>query len=53
MSRFPLGTPKTGEHREEIVLRVGKFGPFLEQGERKASLPEGMPPDELTLEKAA
>ena len=52
MSRFPVGTPTEGEHREEIVLRVGKFGPFVEQGERKASLPEGMAPDELTLERA-
>lgn len=31
---------------------MGKYGPFLEQGERRASLPEGMPPEELTLEKA-
>ena len=52
MSRFPLGAPEEGEHREEIVLRVGKFGPFVEQGERKASLPEGMAPDELTLTRA-
>jgi len=33
-------------------LRVGKYGPFLEQGERRASLPEGMTPDELTLARA-
>ncbi len=52
MSRFPVGTPDEGEHKEEIVLRVGKFGPFIEQGERKASLPEGMAPDELTLARS-
>ena len=52
VSRFPLGTPETGENREQIVLRVGKFGPFLEQGERRASVPDGMAPDELTLAKA-
>ena len=52
MSRFPVGTPTEGEHREEVVLRVGKFGPFVEQGERKASLPEGMAPDELTLARS-
>ena len=34
------------------MLRVGKYGPFLEQGERKASLPDGMAPDELTLPRA-
>jgi DNA topoisomerase-1 len=52
VSRFSLGRPESGEHREDVVLRVGKFGPFLEQGERRASLPEGMPPDELTLDRA-
>ncbi|MFP6612026.1 MAG: type I DNA topoisomerase [Pirellulales bacterium] len=52
MSRFPVGKPDSGEHTEEIVLRVGKFGPFLEQGERKASIPEQTPPDEVTLEFA-
>jgi DNA topoisomerase-1 len=52
MSRFAIGTPESGEHREEIVLRVGKYGPFLEQGERRASIPDGMAPDELNLERA-
>ncbi len=52
MSRFPVGKPDSGEHTEEIVLRVGKFGPFLEQGERKASIPEQTAPDEVTLEFA-
>ena len=41
MSRFPLGKPAAGRHREEVFVRVGKFGPFLEQGERKASIPAG------------
>ncbi len=52
ISRFPVGRPETGPYTEEIVLRVGKYGPFLEQGTRKASLPEEMCPDELTLEKS-
>ncbi|MBP88488.1 MAG: DNA topoisomerase I [Planctomycetaceae bacterium] len=52
MSRFPVGKPEQGEHTEEVVLRVGRYGPFVEQGERKASLPDGMAPDEMTLEKA-
>lgn len=51
-ARFVIGTPVQGEHREEIAVRVGKYGPFLEQGERRASLPEGMCPDEVTLETA-
>ena len=40
-----------GERGTEIFVRVGRYGPFLQQGERRASLPE-MPPDELTLEAA-
>jgi DNA topoisomerase-1 len=52
MSRFVIGVPTSGEYREEIVLRVGKYGPFLEQGERKASLPDGMAPDEVTLARS-
>ena len=35
-----------------VNLRVGQYGPYLEQGERKASLPDDLPPDELTLELA-
>ena len=52
VSRFSIGTPADGTGAGEIQLRVGKYGPFLEQGERRASLPDGMAPDELTLEKA-
>ncbi len=35
-----------------IFVRVGKYGPFLEHGERRASLPEDLPPDEVTVAKA-
>jgi DNA topoisomerase-1 len=41
-----------------IVLRVGRYGPYLEapgeDGEepRRASVPDGVAPDELTVEKA-
>src|SRR5437868_5720744 len=52
MSRFSLGKPESGPHREELFVRVGKFGPFIEHGERKASIPQDMPPDEMTLQKA-
>jgi DNA topoisomerase-1 len=52
ISRFPLGAPETGPYTEEVVLRVGKYGPFVEQGTRKASIPQEMAPDELTLSKA-
>ena len=51
VSRIRIGTTD-GEGGEPVFVRVGRFGPFLEQGERRASLPEEMPPDELTLDKA-
>jgi len=52
ISRFPLGKPDHGPHREEVIIRVGKYGPFIEQGARKATIPQEMAPDELTLAKA-
>jgi DNA topoisomerase I len=47
--RISIGKPEAGE---EIFIRVGRYGPFLEQGERRASLPDKLAPDELTLESA-
>jgi DNA topoisomerase I len=35
-----------------IVLRVGRYGPYLERGEQRASVPEELAPDELTVERA-
>ena len=35
-----------------IVLRVGRYGPYLERGDERASVPDDMAPDELTAEKA-
>ncbi len=32
----------------DAVLRVGRYGPFLERGEEKASVPTDIAPDELT-----
>ena len=52
MAMFPLGVPESGEHRDEVFVRVGKYGPYLEQGERRAPLPDGLAPDELNLDKA-
>jgi DNA topoisomerase-1 len=37
---------------EGIVLRVGRYGPYLERDGQRASVPEELAPDELTLEKA-
>jgi DNA topoisomerase-1 len=35
----------------EAVVRVGRYGPYLENGERRASLPSDLAPDELTPER--
>ena len=51
--RILVGKPAgEGEQAEEIFVRVGRYGPFLEQGERRASLPDKLPPDEVTLATA-
>ena len=50
VSRISLGRPEgKGPQAKEVYVRVGRFGPFVEQGKRRASVPEGMAPDELTL----
>jgi DNA topoisomerase-1 len=35
-----------------IVVRVGRYGPYLERNGSRISVPDDMPPDELTVEKA-
>ena len=35
-----------------IAVRVGRYGPYLQRGEDTAAIPEGLCPDELTVEKA-
>ncbi|MEY3734130.1 MAG: hypothetical protein RL347_1489, partial [Actinomycetota bacterium] len=45
LSTFPIdGT--------DAVVRVGRYGAFVERGEERASIPEDLAPDELTAEKA-
>jgi DNA topoisomerase-1 len=45
VSSFPIdGT--------DIVVRVGRYGPYLERDGVRANVPEDMAPDELTPEKA-
>jgi DNA topoisomerase-1 len=45
VSSFPLdGT--------DIIVRVGRYGPYLERDGQRANVPEDMAPDELTPEKA-
>ncbi len=44
---IPMGRDEQGR---EIVVRVGRYGPFLQRGEDTAPLPDGICPDELTPE---
>ena len=36
----------------DIVVRVGRYGPYLERGEQRATSPRTPSPDELTAERA-
>jgi DNA topoisomerase-1 len=36
----------------DIVVRVGRYGPYLERGDQRASLPDELAPDELTPGRA-
>ena len=35
-----------------LVVRVGRYGPYLQRDQETAAIPEGLAPDELTLAKA-
>lgn len=49
VNSFPIGV---GDDGEPIVARAGQFGPYLEHGERRASIPPDLAPDELTIDLA-
>ncbi len=46
---IPLGETSSGE---KIEVRIGRYGPFLSDGENRASLPDMLAPDEMTVEAA-
>ena len=50
-SRIVIGTTEDGE---EVAVRIGRFGTFVQLGDtdRRATVPDRMPPDELTVERA-
>jgi DNA topoisomerase I len=45
------------DSQDDVVVRVGRYGPYLQKGDpetgQRASIPEDLPPDELTPEKVA
>ena len=54
LATFPIGGPDSGIH-----LRVGRYGPYVEGPDddgnafaKRANVPDDLPPDELTVEKA-
>ena len=49
IGRIPEGMEGAGT---EVVVRVGRYGPYVQVGDEKASLPEDLAPDELSVEKA-
>ncbi|MBX6391232.1 MAG: type I DNA topoisomerase [Frankia sp.] len=49
VNSIPLGEGPDGV---PIVVRVGRYGPYVQHGERRASVPDELPPDELTIPKA-
>jgi DNA topoisomerase I len=45
VSSFPLAG-------SDIVVRVGRYGPYLERADQRVNVPDDIAPDELTVEKA-
>ena len=50
-SRITIGQTSEGER---VAVRVGRFGPYVQIGDsgQRVSIPDDLPPDELSLERA-
>ena len=49
INSIPLGDDPDGN---AVVARVGRYGPYVMRGEDTASIPDDLPPDELTVDVA-
>lgn len=49
VNSIPIGEDDDGV---EVVARVGRYGPYVERGDERGSIPDGMAPDEVTVAKA-
>ncbi|MDH3190807.1 MAG: DNA topoisomerase, partial [Acidimicrobiia bacterium] len=50
INSIPIGTDEQGR---EVVARIGRYGPYVQRDDERASIPEDVAPDELSLEMAA
>ena len=49
INTFPIGVDPDGN---EVVVKPGKFGPYVKRGDDTASVPDDLTPDELTIDMA-
>ena len=49
VNSVPIGSDDSGA---DVVARVGRFGPYVERGQQRATIPGEIPPDELTIDRA-
>jgi DNA topoisomerase-1 len=49
VNSIPIGADAEGR---DIVVRVGRYGPYVQRGDDKATIPDDLAPDELTVERA-
>ena len=49
INTFPIGLDPDGN---EVVVKPGKFGPYVRRGDDTAGVPDDLAPDELTLDVA-
>ncbi len=47
---IPIGSDEEGR---AVIVRVGRYGPFIQRGDSTANIPDGTCPDELTVEVAS
>ena len=49
INSIPVGEDAAGN---AVVARVGRYGPYVQRGDERASIPDDLAPDELTVELA-
>ncbi len=49
VNSIPIGVDEEGN---EVVARVGRYGPYVERGDERGSIPDDVAPDEVTVQRA-